>query len=288
MQLIEEYRKKVVAQLFKMPTFANCWPIWKDEIHDRTSGLSDPHAIYALGGQLKPIFASTSSGKRGQTDLSGGGAAWEGLVCWYLNLVMTNSRAIVVKRNKGLMPKILLDAMTVLYKNRRTNTESDLSGIVFPPDEKLDCNQYSVEFLEDYLNTNLNKVSLHNIQCKTNWNDNAQIPMLWDMVYQFRGIEHKNIKIGSSGKDLDDLKSFTYSFVTMPSQKKPFKAGSMPVQRVEALSGRNYWGQETQDGVALSLSEIFKQVFGNAFDGHIQGHIGNLVDNGQISLDIGD
>ena len=26
-------------------------------------------------------------------------------------------------------------------------------------------------------------LEIHIIQCKTNWNDNAQIPMLWDMVY---------------------------------------------------------------------------------------------------------
>lgn len=33
----------------------------------------------------------------------------------------------------------------------------------------------------------------HIIQCKTNWNDNAQIPMLWNMVYATKDFKENKI-----------------------------------------------------------------------------------------------
>lgn len=281
-KLIEGLRERSVDRLFGMEVFKSCWPIWYEQIAKRTSNLTDADAIYQLGGQLREIFFLTSSGERGQGDVSGGGAAWEGLVCWYLNLVLTGTTGVVVKQNKNLMRSAILQAMSVNYKNRATNTESDLSGIVFPNDPDLKSKEYSKNSCDEYIKENFHKISLHNLQCKTNWNDNAQIPMLWDMIYQFRGVKHKNISIGSGGYSLNDLKDFSYSFITMPSQKKEIKAGSMAVQRVEALSGGNYWGMPTRSGVAASISEIFRRVFDEAFDGHVQAHIKAMIENGFI------
>jgi hypothetical protein len=108
--------------------------------------------------------------------------------------------------------------------------------------------------------------------------------MLWDMIYQFRGIKQKSVRIGVEGVDLDDLKDFTYSFVTVPSGTRTIKPNSMSTRRVESLSGGNYWGKPSEANVAMSLSEIFKFVFKGAFDGNIKGHIDRLIDNGRISL----
>ena len=55
------------------------------------------------------------------------------------------------------------------------------------------------------------------IQCKTNWNDNAQVPMLWDMIYSAGGFRGRNITIGRNGYNIQNAQSFTYSFVTVPS-----------------------------------------------------------------------
>ena len=281
--MIEGLRRRAIRSLHKMETFRACWPVWRAEISVRTSDLSDAAAIYDLGEQLSEIFALTSAGGRDQGSLSGGGAGWEALVCWYLNIVMIGSRAVVIKQNKNLIPEAFLSAMTVTYGNSPTNTESDLSGIVFPADFSLESNDYDGVVLSNYVSRNIKTFSLHNIQCKTNWNDNAQIPMLWDMIYSFRGVKNKNVHIGDDGFDLDDLRDFTYSFVTMPSQKKPIKANSMAVQRVRGLSGGNYWGKPTDPHVAMGLPSIFKRVFKAAFDGDIKSHVEDQIQNGAIS-----
>src|SRR5690606_33300354 len=65
-----------------------------------------------------------------------GGHAWEGLVCWYLNLCLVGTRAVVIK-NPIQWPTPVRDALTVTYGNVRTNKESDLLGIVFPDDQVL-------------------------------------------------------------------------------------------------------------------------------------------------------
>lgn len=282
--MIEGLRQKTIQSILEMGTFRACWPIWSQSISERTDCLTDPDKIYALGSQLAEIFKLTGSAGRDQGSLSGGGAAWEGLVCWYLNLVMTNSRAVVVKQRKNLIPTAIASAMTVTYKNVATNTESDLSGLVFPDDPSLLTAAYDHGILDQIVSKRIREFSLHNIQCKTNWNDNAQIPMLWDMIYQFRGVKAHSVHIGSNGYDLDDLGGFTYSFVTVPSQSKEIRPNSMQVRRVESLSGGNYWGRPSQAGVAASLSEIFKRVFGGAFDGDIKGHIARQVQSGAITL----
>ena len=197
---------------------------------------------------------------------------------------MTNSRAVVVKQRKSLIPIAIASAMTVTYKNVPTNTESDLSGIIFPNDDEILSMDYNFVVLNRIISDRIREFSLHNIQCKTNWNDNAQIPMLWDMIYQFSGVKSRSVHIGSGGFDLKDLADFSYSFVTVPSQSKPIKPNSMAVRRVESLSGGNYWGRPSQSGVAASVSEIFKRVFGAAFDGDIKGHIAKQVQSGAIAL----
>jgi hypothetical protein len=284
--MIEDLRARAMNSVFAMSSFSTSWRTWRPAIAELTDNLTDAGKVYELGNHLSDIFKMTGDAGRDQGSLSGGGAAWEGLICWYLNLVMTGSRAVVVKQSKSLIPKTLSDAMTVTYKNVPTNTESDLSGIIFPQKIQDISNQYNASILNSFIEDNIADISLHNIQCKTNWNDNAQIPMLWDMIYQFRGVKKHSVRIGVSGVDLDDLADFTYSFVTVPTQSKPIKPNSMAVRRVESLSGGNYWGRSSQAGVAESLSEIFKRVFKSAFDGGIRGHIDNQIKNGSISIPV--
>ena len=41
-------------------------------------------------------------------------------------------------------------------------------------------------------------VNFVNLQCKTNWNDNAQVPMLWDIIYSSNE-KLNNISVGING-----------------------------------------------------------------------------------------
>ena len=284
MRFVEDYRSQCVRAVFRMSGFTSCWPVWREEIAKLTKDLRDADAIYDLGSNLRAIFKLTAREGRAQADLSGGGASWEGLVCWYLNLVLTDTRAVVAKKTKALAPTPVLDAISVNYGNITTTSESDLLGIVFPASGDLD-GAYSKAALDAFAASNLTRIEVHNLQCKTNWNDNAQIPMLWDMVYRAKGFKDTGVSVGRNGRSLGDLEAFSYSFVTVPSQKKAFKDSYMAVKRVSGLSGGNFWGQKTEIGVAWSVSEVFKKVFGDDVVGDVRGHIQCLVQNGLISLD---
>jgi hypothetical protein len=270
---IERYRAKQNARLMAMSSFKQAWDVWEPQVRKITSDYSDAAAIYGLGNHLSDVFRSTGTGGRDQASLSGGGAAWEALVCWYLNLVFVGTRAIAFKQNKALIPPCIFDAATVTYGNQQTNTESDISVIVlpdnliFPSDLKSDEAIFEHLVLQDFSN-----VSLGIIQCKTNWNDNAQIPMLWDMVYKADYSKSSGVQIGRNGFSVKHL-DFSYSFVVVPSQKKQIVAGSVPTIRVSALTGGNYWGQPSKGGVALSLTEIFMRSFGRAFPKNVQDTI---------------
>ncbi len=276
---IELYRAKQIGRLMAMDSFNQAWRKWEPQIRKITSEYSDPAAIYGLGNHLSEIFRSTGTGGRDQASLSGGGAAWEALVCWYLNQVFVGTRAIAFKQNKALIPDCIFDAATVTYGNQQTNTESDISVIVLPDNLTFPASLTGDKAIFEHLvRQDFSNVGLGIIQCKTNWNDNAQIPMLWDMVYKADYTTASGVKIGRNGFSVKQLE-FSYSFVVVPSQKKAIVAGSIPTVRVNALTGGNYWGQATKNGVALSLTEIFMRNFGRVFPKNVQDTIKSAIAN---------
>lgn len=284
--LCEHLRQEAIAQLFKMGTMQSVWPVWQAKL----SKLLDkpPYKasdIIALGDHLAEIFKSTGGTGRDQGSLSGGGAAWEGLVCWYLNLCLIGSRGIVVKQSKALIPDPISHAITVKYNNFKSNTESDLVGLVFP-----DKTEYtaSLDTMKDYktksgtaafvrgklnykplindlVDRDFGRIDAAIIQCKTNWNDNAQIPMLWDMIYRAKEFVETGIVVGDKSYSIRNLNSFKYCFVTVPSTKaERLVPTSTAVQRVRNISGGNYWGRPSVGAVAESVAEIFGRNFHGA------------------------
>lgn len=78
------------------------------------------------------------------------------------------------------------------------------------------------------------------IQCKTNWNDNAQVPMFGDLVYSATYFK-SGVSVGNNGYLIMDVNWFTYSFVTVPRVKlEKIKENSVCVLRVRYLSEGNY------------------------------------------------
>jgi hypothetical protein len=246
-----------------------------------TDNLSNPQKIHALGGQLREIFLATNTGSRDQGALSGGGTGWECLVTWYLNLVFSGTNAVAMRQSKSLVPSTLLDATTINYGSNQTNTESDICIIIYPDDFDFpEVNKNFIRNVDKELSTRIRDIELGIIQCKTNWNDNAQIPMLWDMIYRAKDFRSNNIHIGRNGYSVGRLHKFTYSFVTAPTQKPgkmPNNSSQMAVKRVANLSGGNYWGMPSKSGVALSLSEIFERNFSSAFKEDIRSSINNAM-----------
>lgn len=263
-ELIEEYRRKSVENLFTVNSFSNVWPVWKNEINKifKDNNITE---LTNLGQNLSKIFKSTGNG-RNQSSVSSGGTIWENLICWYLNLCSIGTRTVIVRPVVGLLPPTIKDAITVNYGNFISNTEADIVAITFPSDEEgyyaVKNGENLIDKIDDFITFNFDKIEINIIQCKTNWNDNAQIPMLWDMIYKVKTFENNNINIGRNNFSIKDCKRFTYSFATVPTvNPDKLTTNSVAVKRVSNLSGGVYWGNPTKSGVALSIGEIPSKVF---------------------------
>jgi hypothetical protein len=277
--VIESYRKAAVESAMSTNSAMNSFPYWSESISNITNDRLSGKILFDLGDHLRDVFGASSQGntrvgENTNSSVSAGGAAWESLVCWYLNLCLIGSNVVVIKSKKDLLPRFITDAIAVKYNNFKSNTEADLIYIAFPKvldwPEKNERELFS-QYLDRVLSTafSMKEISIGIIQTKTNWNDNAQIPMLWDMVYSAKGFG-RNVSVGSKGRSIESFASFTYSFVTVPSQKdvdKNYKVTSTAVNRVRNISGGNYWGLPTKNGVADSLNEFI----GRNLSDYVQG-----------------
>ena len=298
MTIPEYFRKISIECIFSTNTMTNCWPIWKESINEILGDDFNETDIINLGDHLSKIFRSTGGEGRGQSEVSAGGTAWESLVCWYINLCTIGSRTVAI-RKMSLVPKPIQDSITVNYGNFACNTESDITVITFPNELEFNTNiedlnvqnngqnidnfrrgKFNTEVSNYLCGRDFDSFEIGVIQCKTNWNDNAQIPMLWDMIYSANGFPGRNITIGRDGYNIHDTNNFTYSFVTVPSnQRANYNSNSVAVKRVTNLSGGNYWGKPTEQHVARSLKEIFTNNFQSGYPNNIRTEVRAAIPN---------
>ena len=304
--IVEYARELSVKQLFEANGFNTSWITWKNKIlKDYLSDTPTQYQIFNLGDHLREVFKTTGQVGRSQSDVAGGGASWEALICWYLNLCTIGRRTFVIKHSRNLIPDPINKAITVNYGNFRSNTESDLIAITFPdkPEYSMDKDEITVKDMDgNTVNTysgrtyqflqiinalvarDFNEIEVHIIQCKTNWNDNAQIPMLWDAVYSANNFRN-GISVGTDGFSIHDTSRFTYSFVTVPSNqlerdgREQYRNTSTPVLRVKNLSGGNYWGLESKTGVASSVKELIERNLKNGHSSSIVNTIRDAIPN---------
>lgn len=219
MNLVEYIRKESIDDLFKsVTTFKKAWPKWSANINDILGPSFSARDLIELGNHLSATFILTKPVGRGQSDVSGGGSGWEALICWYLNICAIGSRLVVVKKQK-LLPSPLKEAKGIYHDNVLCNSESDLVAIVFPNRNEFQNDISALELrnskgvlIPTYKGTgeklNYNEIMDHLgaqyfkefemgvIQCKTTWNDNSQIPMLWGLVYDADELKHSSFSIG--------------------------------------------------------------------------------------------
>lgn len=284
--IIEYLREEAVRDLFGISSFSTVWPTWRTRVNRILGRNFNESDLINLGDHISAVFGTTRVGGRGQRVLSRGGTVWEALVCWYLNLCLVGSRGVVIKQKKRLVPDPIREALRVNYGTFPSNTESDLVSIIFPDMRDFLVEKEQIAIIErgaeipitrrggkfNYkpiinalVHSNFNSINVGVIQCKTNWNDNAQIPMLWDMVYSANGFRNMQISLGTSSYPFTGLMDFRYSFVTVPTSRGSFATDSRPVMRVKNISGGNYWGRASVSGVANSIKEIFGKNFTSAF-----------------------
>lgn len=292
--IVEKLREEAVKRLFAINGFNSVWTTWKNVIHQNAPSPT-PRQIINLGDHLKDIFYSTNTNSgRTQSTVSGGGSNWEALVCWYLNLCSIGRRTVIIKHDKSLIPTPISNAITVNYGNFSSNTESDLIAITFPDKIEYsidkndiiinDENDIPVEFytrskynmlkvIDALVARDFSDIEIHIIQCKTNWNDNAQIPMLWDMIYSSTAFR-TDITIGREGYNMNNARLFSYAFATVPTVKpEKITSSSVCVSRVRNLSGGNYWGRPSEDGIASSIKEMLNR---NLASGSPLSHLDTL------------
>ena len=263
--VIEKLRETVVKGLFTTDTVQRCWPIWVNKIKAIIGDNPTPQSVLGIGDNLANIFKTTGNEGRDQGELSAGGTGWESIIVWYINLCCIGTRVVAVK-NMAHVPEPIKDAISVNYSNFSCTTESDITVIVFPDDALFTDSNYlkrngkiDIHALSEKVSDKFVDFQIGIIQCKTNWNDNAQIPMLWDMIYSAGGFGARQISVGRNNFSIQDLELFTYSFVTVPTNRiTNYKTTSLSVKRVINLSGGNYWGLPTSNGIARSVREIFQ------------------------------
>ncbi|MDB9969049.1 hypothetical protein OAE08_05215, partial [Gammaproteobacteria bacterium] len=100
--MIERYRKAAVESAMSTNSAKISFPHWSKSISSITGETLSGKAIFDLGDNLRQIFFASSEGnirvgENTNSSLSAGGAAWESLVCWYLNLCLIGSNVVVIK-----------------------------------------------------------------------------------------------------------------------------------------------------------------------------------------------
>ncbi|WP_298730795.1 hypothetical protein [uncultured Subdoligranulum sp.] len=297
--IVEYFRQQAVTPLLQTGGLPKVWPLWRTEIR-RLAPTPTARQLFDLGDHLKDIFSTSKPSQpqnaRNQSAVSSSGTYWEALVCWYLNLCCIGRRTVIIKHNAKLIPRCIADAITVNYNTFPTNTESDLIALTFPDKPEYCCDKDTIAMqdtegkpikpyktpysaynispvLEALCQRDFEEIEIHIIQCKTNWNDNAQIPMLWDAVYSATNFR-SGITVGQNGYAIVNAKRFTYAFVTVPTVAPAhFTPKSVAVLRVRNLSGGNYWGMPSLIGVANSVKEMLQR---NLSTGSVHSHLTTL------------
>ncbi len=272
---VDEFRLSQLKHLAGLKSFSKSWGVWEPKIREIVGPTPTGASIYELGARLSEVFRSNKVEGRDNSAVSAGGTAWECLVAWYLNLGLYGTGVVVIRPHAKFMPKAISDALSVTISNHSTNTESDL--VAFNIDLQLGNRPLTLEEISNVIRDNPMHVDLSVIQCKTNWNDNAQIPMLWDLIYASETFRIPNVSVGINGIRPGSFRRFSYAFVSVPTSRGNFESKSLSVLRVANLTGGNFWGRSTKAGTAKALNEFFSINFGQHFTGTIQSSIENNV-----------
>jgi hypothetical protein len=249
--------------VFRIKSFERAWEKRRSLLRARLGKHPLPRDVTALSDHLAEAFHAHGEGNRGQSGVSEAGQAWEALVVWYLNLCLLGTHAVCLPSE--LCPKPISDALSLYLEHSALRSEPDvvlvsasvLSRAKVEPDSAAALAKAS-----DIVGDNFGNTGVINLQCKTNWKDNAQIPMLWNMLYdQARsGVPMpKGFHIGYNLRTIRNLAFFGYAFVTVPTGRGPsaYEPTHMPVKRVRAMTAGNYWGHPSKNGVCSSLSALF-------------------------------
>ena len=268
--IIEELRSYVLEQAMGLSSMTKDWPDRKEKINSYFKSKKRPRKleIWGLGDHLSKIFKCVSGGGRTQSGVSRAGTVWEVLVLYYLNICLLGTCAVVVKKDKHT-PKSIVDALKITQHGSLIKSDLDLVVISCPALKdvpSIGSEAKCLEKLNSLIEQNFGDVFVCNIQCKTNWKDNSQTPMLWNLLFEeARGKRPlpQGLVIGSGLYEPSLLQGFAYSFVTVPTGQD-VTAGDVQCYRTKNMTGGMFWGKPTKAHVSKSIKEFFVQHYGLA------------------------
>ncbi|HZQ48681.1 MAG TPA: hypothetical protein VFB69_00035 [Candidatus Dormibacteraeota bacterium] len=182
---------------------------------------------------------------------------------YYLNLGYAGTDAIAIRKTE--VPKPIADALSVWHGARKLAADVDSMVVYLPGLSKEPMASSSRALsttIENIFGNRFHEVTVVVLACKTSWSDSIQTPMLWNFVYELRrrGPIPGTLSIGSGLFALDGLHSFSYAFITAPSQKKAeFKPDNLPVLRGETMLGGHFWGRPSKQSIAPSVAEFYSR-----------------------------
>lgn len=266
-----------MGQLFANDKFCEMWrDVYSAGINDVLAANQTAAGVREIGRRLYELFYESyqewkqakpeQEPSRSQSDLSRGGRIWESMVSWYLNLGLVATSCVAVKWNKSLVPRRLQDALAVSVQDVPSNSATDILaiGFGFGGVDPVALPEDDLAAVVEALNRQLvpAETTLGVLECKTNWNDNAVVPMLWNAVYSqlLKGGAVADLSVGRNGMHLGDFRRFFYSFVAVPtsSPKGGFKPTLSRVTRLASLTGGRFWALPEERGVAKNISEMFR------------------------------
>jgi len=282
---IDKYRMEILKREWEVNSFRKNHSHYKTHWEKILGNEPTAGDIKKLGENLRSIMKALG-GDRDNSGVSSAGHAFECMISWYLNLLFWGTPVIVAKKHSSL-PKVFSDITAVTIDGKRSNSETDLIAFSIPESEKFFG---SPTELNRHLEEEIKDVDLTIIQTKTNWNENSQIPMLWNLIYNVDKFRVPNIAIGINGFSPLSVNQMTYAFVTMPSQKdlNQFKSSSMTVKRVKSVSGGNFWCSSEKDDVVSAIHQFptrnFARHIAQTPKGNLWGHVKHNLDNAPAFL----
>lgn len=271
MKLIERIRGEVVCK-----SIERLGGSWEHRRGILLTGIPDlqmasPQQILDIGDHLSFAFQLQQLRNiRDQAAVSAAGSAWADLVAVYINLVLAGTDAVALTRS--FVPDCVKEALKVTYRGQPAALQSDIDLMVLfvpglmPIKSPGRARTAVTKAFSEACTGRFGDLSVTLFQLKTNWNDTAQVPMLWNMIYNVTAsgqMPQNGFSVGGGRYHLKGLRKFSYGFVTVPTQSDltAFKPTSMPVCRVAGCSGGAYWGRPTKNGVIKSIKEYFNHQY---------------------------
>ena len=256
MNLIEQLRKAAVEHTLLSFSKGDWWKLRREFFQSAFAKKENPspRELLLLGDHLSAAFQLDGKNNRNQDGLANAGHLWSGLVLWYLNLCYAGTHAVAVRA--PFIPGPIGDALRVTYNNVSLRSDMDILVLACRSLKELPeaaTNEAMKTQVASHLAHDFSRVGVVNVQTKTNWKDNAQIPMLWNLLFRLARTSHssdESFVIGAGDYHMSNLGYFAYSFATVPTNSpQDLGPSSMPVLRVSVMTGGAFWGRPTKNGV---------------------------------------